>query len=77
MLTTIGLIWERRTMPELTTSTMFLVRSQLRQQLLRAAAALADEQVEDDDALALTRNTVAAVLAAVDTIERPTLRQVA
>ena len=64
-------------MPELTTSTMFLVRSQLRQQLLRAAAALADEQVEDDDALALTRNTVAAVLAAVDTIERPTLRQVA
>lgn len=64
-------------MPELPATALFFVRSQLRQQLLRAVAALADEQVEDEDALALTRNTAAAVLTAIDTIERPSLRRVA
>ena len=56
-------------MPEITLATLVILRTQLRDQLLRAAAALADPQWADADALALTRNTVAAVLAMVDTVE--------
>ena len=55
-------------MPEITPATLFILRSHLRAQLLRAADALADERYADTDALALTRNTAAAVLAAVDTV---------
>jgi hypothetical protein len=54
-------------MPELTPPTLFMLRSQLRAHLLRAADALADERCADAEALALTRNTAAAVLTAVDT----------
>jgi hypothetical protein len=56
-------------MPEITQVTLVSLRTQLRDQLLRAAAALADPQWAAADALALTRNTVAAVLATVDTAE--------
>ena len=64
-------------MPELSPTTMFVLRAQLRGLLLRAAEALADERVADADALALTRNTAAAVLQAVATAERPPLETVA
>jgi len=60
-------------MPDLSPTTMFVLRAQLRGLLLRAAAALADERVADADALALTRNTAAAVMQAVETAERPPL----
>ena len=56
-------------MPESTPATLFILRSQLREHLLRAADALADERYADAEALALTRNAAAAVLAAVDTTE--------
>ena len=56
-------------MPEGTPATLFLLRSQLRAHLLRAAEALADERYADAEALALTRTAAAAVLAAVDTTE--------
>jgi hypothetical protein len=58
-------------MPELNPSTVFLLRAQLRRQLLRAAEALADERVPDEDALALTRNAAVAVTQAIDTVDRP------
>jgi hypothetical protein len=56
-------------MPEITPATLIILRTQLRDQLLHAATALADPQWADADALALTRNTAAAVLAIVDTVE--------
>jgi hypothetical protein len=55
-------------MPEGTPATLFLLCSQLRAHLLRAAEALADERYADAEALALTRNAAAAVLAAVDAV---------
>ena len=55
-------------MPEITPVTLFLLRSQLRAHLLRAAEALADERYADAEALALTRTAAAAVLTAVDTV---------
>jgi hypothetical protein len=44
------------------------LRAQLRTQLLRAAEALADARWPDEEALALTRNTAAAVALLVDTV---------
>jgi hypothetical protein len=58
-------------MPDLNPSTVFLLRAQLRRQLLHAAEALADERVPDEDALALARNAAVAVTQAIDTAERP------
>jgi hypothetical protein len=55
-------------MPETTQATLFLLRTHLREQLLRAAETLDDEQCADADALALVRNTAADVLATVDTV---------
>ena len=58
----------RLVMPELGPTPARVLRAELRDQLLRAADALANEQCADVEALALTRNTTAAVLAAVDTV---------
>ena len=55
-------------MPEGTPATLFILRSQLRAHLLRAADALADERYADAEALALTRTAAAAALTAVDTV---------
>jgi hypothetical protein len=48
--------------------TTTLLRTQLRERLLRAAAVLADDQWAAADALALTRNTVTDVLVTIDTV---------
>jgi hypothetical protein len=48
--------------------TTTVLRAQLRERLLRAAAVLADGQWAAVDALALTRNTVTDVLVAIDTV---------
>jgi hypothetical protein len=61
-------------MPELRPPTLFMLRSQLRAHLLRAADALADERYTDTDALALTRNAAAAVLTTVDTVAASPVR---
>jgi hypothetical protein len=64
-------------MPEHNPTTVFLLRAQLRGLLLRAAEALADERVEDADALAMTRNTAAAVMQAIEAAERSALQSAA
>jgi hypothetical protein len=48
--------------------TTTVLRAQLRERLLRAAAVLADGQWAAVDALALTRNTVTDVLVVIDTV---------
>jgi hypothetical protein len=57
----------RLPMSELLPTTTVL-RAQLRERLLRAAAVLADGQWAAVDALALTRNTVTDVLVVIDTV---------
>ena len=62
-------------MPEISADSMTALRDALRVQLLRAADALADDRLDDDDALALTRNTAAAALMMVDTVDAATERR--
>ncbi len=62
-------------MPEISAHSMTALRDALRVQLLRAADALADDRLDDDDALALTRNTAAAALMMVDIVDAATERR--
>ena len=56
-------------MPEFSPATRFMLRGQLRSQLLRALDALGDDRLDDADAFAVTRNTVASILTMIDTVE--------
>jgi hypothetical protein len=64
-------------MPEIPPTTLSLLRAELRAHLLRAAAVLADARCDDAEALALTRNTTAAVLTTVETVMASPLLDVA
>lgn len=61
-------------MPELAADALYLLRSRLHRQLLRAATALGDERVADEEALALARNAAAAVVMALDPVDWPERR---
>jgi hypothetical protein len=57
-------------MPEFSSDTRFMLRAQLRGQLLRALEALDDDRLPDEAAFALTRDTAAGILTTIDTADR-------